>query len=147
MKITRFMLTRCFRYQTGLPTHICVTNHHEVSIPPVHQPQSRNHRSYHFATLRLGGLLSGSLQAVPTCWTRPPAQMTPASSLCHLGPRLVLRVVQRLGARFVVARPLQATVANQALLLPHRNRGSCTTAATVRYCCRDSPRPRLQRLC
>jgi hypothetical protein len=42
---------------TGLPTHICVTNHHEVSIPPVHQPRFRNHRSYHFATLRLAGLL------------------------------------------------------------------------------------------
>lgn len=62
-----------------------------------------------------------------------PAKATPASSLCHLEPRFVLRVVQRAGARFVVACPLQATAARQALLLPHRNRGSCTTE--LHYSC------------
>lgn len=119
MKIMRLLLPRYLGHSTGLPTHIRVTNHHEVSIPPVHQPRFRNHRSYHFATLRLTALLSGSLPAVPTCWTRSLPKQPLRLSLCHFQPRFVLRVVQRAGARFVIACPLQATAANQALFLPH----------------------------
>ena len=66
------------------------------------------------------------------------AKATPASSLCHLEPRFVLCVVQRAGARAVVACPLQATAAKQALLLPHRNRGSCTTELHYSCCCPGS---------
>jgi hypothetical protein len=71
---------------------------------------------------------------VPTCWTRSLPGVTPASKLVPLRAALLwymLRVVQRTGARCLVACPLQATAAYQALLLPHQNRGSSTTAALV----------------
>src|SRR5690242_20195042 len=79
----RLLLPRYLEHSTGLPTHICVTNHHEVSIPPVHQPRFRNHRSYHFATLRLAGIVRVSTGRVHVLDPLP-AKAAPASELVPL---------------------------------------------------------------